>query len=97
WGDKQEATFQIIKQKLCSASIMALPEGSEDFIVYYNASIKGLGAVLMQRSSSVRSEDLEALSVRNKVYRVHRPQKLTTHLRPEGIEFETTSLVGTIE
>ncbi|GKE07554.1 putative reverse transcriptase domain-containing protein, partial [Tanacetum coccineum] len=39
----------MLKQKLCSASILALAEGSEDFIVYYDASIKGLGAVLMQR------------------------------------------------
>ncbi|GKB32105.1 putative reverse transcriptase domain-containing protein [Tanacetum coccineum] len=45
-GDKQEAAFQLLKQKLCSAPILALPEGSEDFIVYCNASIKGLGAVL---------------------------------------------------
>nr|GFA85663.1 putative reverse transcriptase domain-containing protein [Tanacetum cinerariifolium] len=41
WGDKQEAAFQIIKKKLCSASILALPEGSEDFVVYRDASIKG--------------------------------------------------------
>nr|GEZ94322.1 hypothetical protein [Tanacetum cinerariifolium] len=33
WGDKQEAAFQLLKQKLCSAPILALPEGSEDFIV----------------------------------------------------------------
>nr|GFA21256.1 DNA/RNA polymerases superfamily protein [Tanacetum cinerariifolium] len=32
WDDKQEATFQLLKQKLCSAPILALPEGSEDFI-----------------------------------------------------------------
>ncbi|GKD74769.1 hypothetical protein Tco_1333051 [Tanacetum coccineum] len=32
WGDKQEAAFQLLKQKLCSAPILALPEGSEDFI-----------------------------------------------------------------
>ncbi|GJW33970.1 putative reverse transcriptase domain-containing protein [Tanacetum coccineum] len=43
WGDKQETTFQLLKQKLCSAPILALPEGSEDFIVYYAASIKGFG------------------------------------------------------
>nr|GEZ59268.1 putative reverse transcriptase domain-containing protein [Tanacetum cinerariifolium] len=34
WGDKQEAAFQLLKKKLCSAPILALPEGSEDFIVY---------------------------------------------------------------
>nr|GFB36586.1 putative reverse transcriptase domain-containing protein [Tanacetum cinerariifolium] len=49
WGDKQEAAFQLLKQKLCGAPILALPEGSEDFIVYCDASNKGLGAVLMQR------------------------------------------------
>ncbi|GJV13374.1 putative reverse transcriptase domain-containing protein [Tanacetum coccineum] len=48
-GDKQETAFQLLKQKLCSALILALPEGSEDFIVYCNALIKGLGVVLMQR------------------------------------------------
>ncbi|GJU28048.1 putative reverse transcriptase domain-containing protein [Tanacetum coccineum] len=49
WGNKEEATFQLIKQKLCSAPSLALPEGSEDFIIYCDASIKGLGALLMQR------------------------------------------------
>nr|GEU29011.1 putative reverse transcriptase domain-containing protein [Tanacetum cinerariifolium] len=42
WGDKQKAAFQIIKQKLYSAPILALPEGSEDFIVYCDASIKDM-------------------------------------------------------
>ncbi|GKG00266.1 putative reverse transcriptase domain-containing protein [Tanacetum coccineum] len=49
WGDKQEAAFQMLKQKLCSAPILALPEGSEDFIAYCDASKKGLGTMLMQR------------------------------------------------
>nr|GFD14286.1 putative reverse transcriptase domain-containing protein [Tanacetum cinerariifolium] len=49
WGDKEEAAFQLIKQKLYSAPILALPEGSEDFLVYCDASNKGLGDVLMQR------------------------------------------------
>nr|GFC69191.1 putative reverse transcriptase domain-containing protein [Tanacetum cinerariifolium] len=49
WGDKQEATFQLLKQKLCSAPILPLPEGSEDFVAYCDDSIKGLGDVLMQR------------------------------------------------
>ncbi|GJR54892.1 putative reverse transcriptase domain-containing protein [Tanacetum coccineum] len=49
WGEKEENAFQLIKQKLCSAPILALPEGSEDFVVYCDASHKGLGVVLMQR------------------------------------------------
>ncbi|GKG17306.1 putative reverse transcriptase domain-containing protein, partial [Tanacetum coccineum] len=41
WGNKQEAAFQLLlKQKLCSAPILALPEGSEDFIAYCDASKK---------------------------------------------------------
>ncbi|GJX43168.1 putative reverse transcriptase domain-containing protein, partial [Tanacetum coccineum] len=53
WGDKQEASFQLLKQKLYSAPILALPEGSEDFIAYCDASKKGLGAVLMQREKVI--------------------------------------------
>ncbi|GKF95585.1 putative reverse transcriptase domain-containing protein, partial [Tanacetum coccineum] len=49
WGDKQETAFQLLKQKLCSAPILALPEGSKDFFIYCDASIKGLGAVLMKK------------------------------------------------
>ncbi|GJV52934.1 putative reverse transcriptase domain-containing protein [Tanacetum coccineum] len=48
-GEKEENAFQLIKQKLCSAPILALPEGSEDFVVYCDASHKGLRVVLMQR------------------------------------------------
>ncbi|GJY94298.1 putative reverse transcriptase domain-containing protein [Tanacetum coccineum] len=53
WGDKQEAAFQLLKQKLCSAPILALPEGSKDFIAYCDASKKGLGVVLMQREKVI--------------------------------------------
>ncbi|GJT98169.1 putative reverse transcriptase domain-containing protein [Tanacetum coccineum] len=41
WGDKQETTFQLIKQKLCSAPILAYLR-NEDFIVFCDASIKEL-------------------------------------------------------
>nr|GEY44282.1 putative reverse transcriptase domain-containing protein [Tanacetum cinerariifolium] len=53
WGEKEENAFQLIKQKLCSAPILALPKGSEDFVVYCDASHKGLGAVLMQREKVI--------------------------------------------
>nr|GFB58501.1 reverse transcriptase domain-containing protein [Tanacetum cinerariifolium] len=48
WGEKEENAFKLIKQKLSSAPILALPEGSEDFLVFCDASHKGLGDVLMQ-------------------------------------------------
>ncbi|GKD21004.1 putative reverse transcriptase domain-containing protein [Tanacetum coccineum] len=47
WGDKEEEAFQLLKKKLCSASILALPEGTENFVVYCDASHKGLGGVLI--------------------------------------------------
>nr|GEU98772.1 hypothetical protein [Tanacetum cinerariifolium] len=65
WGEKEENAFQLIKQKLCSAPILALPEGSKDFVVYCDASYKGLGAVLMQREKELNMRQrrwLELLS-----------------------------------
>nr|GEZ61284.1 putative reverse transcriptase domain-containing protein [Tanacetum cinerariifolium] len=41
WRKDQEMAFQILKQKLCEAPILALPEGNDDFVVYCDASIQG--------------------------------------------------------
>ncbi|GJZ97107.1 putative reverse transcriptase domain-containing protein [Tanacetum coccineum] len=60
-GDKEESAFQLIKKKLCSAPILALPEGSEDFVVYCNVSHKGLGVVLMQREKCTVFTDHKSL------------------------------------
>ncbi|GJV49272.1 putative reverse transcriptase domain-containing protein [Tanacetum coccineum] len=70
WGDKQKATFQMLKQKLCSAPILDLPEGSEDFIAYCDASIKGLGAVLMQREKVIAYASRQ-LKIHEKNYTTH--------------------------
>ncbi|GKD95110.1 putative reverse transcriptase domain-containing protein, partial [Tanacetum coccineum] len=53
WGENEETTFQTLKQNLCSAPILALPEGSEKVVVYCDASHKGLGAVLMQKEKVI--------------------------------------------
>nr|GEY39466.1 reverse transcriptase domain-containing protein [Tanacetum cinerariifolium] len=53
WGEKEEKAFQLIKKKLCSAPILSLPKGSEDFVVYYDALHKGLGVVLMNREKQM--------------------------------------------
>ncbi|GJT99120.1 putative reverse transcriptase domain-containing protein [Tanacetum coccineum] len=50
---EEEEAFQILKQKLCSASILALPKGTKDFVVYFDVSLKGYGAVLMQREKLI--------------------------------------------
>nr|GFB58223.1 putative reverse transcriptase domain-containing protein [Tanacetum cinerariifolium] len=70
WGDKQEVAFQLLKQKLCSAPILALPEGSKDFIVYCDASNKGLRAVLRQREKVI-SYASRQLKIYEKNYTTH--------------------------
>nr|GEU29803.1 putative reverse transcriptase domain-containing protein [Tanacetum cinerariifolium] len=70
WGEKEEDAFQLIKQKLCSASILTLPEGSEDFVVYCDASHKGLGAVLMQREKVIAYASRQ-LKIHEKNYTTH--------------------------
>ncbi|GJV25313.1 putative reverse transcriptase domain-containing protein [Tanacetum coccineum] len=53
WGENQESTFQLLKQKLCKAPILALPEGSDDFVIYCDASHQGLRVVLIQREKVI--------------------------------------------
>ncbi|GKB29030.1 putative reverse transcriptase domain-containing protein [Tanacetum coccineum] len=70
WSEKAEAAFQLLKQKLCSAPILSLPEGSEDFVVYYDASRKGLGVVLMQREKVIAYSSRQ-LKIHEKNYTTH--------------------------
>ncbi|GJV59902.1 putative reverse transcriptase domain-containing protein, partial [Tanacetum coccineum] len=70
WSVKAEAAFQLLKQKLCSAPILALPEGSENFVVYCDASRKGLGAVLMQREKVIAYASRQ-LKIHEKNYTTH--------------------------
>ncbi|GKE34817.1 putative reverse transcriptase domain-containing protein [Tanacetum coccineum] len=51
WDEEQENAFQTLKDKLCNAPVLALPDGPEDFMVYFDASGLGLGCVLMQRGT----------------------------------------------
>ncbi|GKD20557.1 putative reverse transcriptase domain-containing protein [Tanacetum coccineum] len=68
--EKAKAAFQLLKQKLCSAPILALPEGSENFVIYCDASHKGLGAVLMQKEKVI-SYTYRQLKVHEKNYTTH--------------------------
>ncbi|GKA39383.1 putative reverse transcriptase domain-containing protein [Tanacetum coccineum] len=70
WGEKTEAAFQLLKQKLYSALILALPKGSENFVVYCDASHKRLGAVLMQREKVIDYASRQ-LKVHEKNYTTH--------------------------
>nr|GEZ67551.1 putative reverse transcriptase domain-containing protein [Tanacetum cinerariifolium] len=74
--------FQLIKQKLCSAPILGLPEGSEDFVVYCDASHKGLCDVLMQREKSEKEHE-EHLKA---ILELLKKEKLGIHVDPVKIE-----------
>nr|GEZ03542.1 reverse transcriptase domain-containing protein [Tanacetum cinerariifolium] len=67
WGEKAKASFQLIKQKLRSALILALLEGSEDFVVCYAASHKGLGAVLIRREKARKPKNFKKEDVRGMI------------------------------
>ncbi|GJV98146.1 putative ribonuclease H-like domain-containing protein [Tanacetum coccineum] len=49
WAKEQEEAFQMLKDNLCDAPILSLPDGSKEFVVYCDASNQGLGCVLMKR------------------------------------------------
>ncbi|GJW55831.1 putative reverse transcriptase domain-containing protein [Tanacetum coccineum] len=67
---KIQAAFQLLKKKLCSAPILALPKGSENFVVYCDASRKGLGAVLMQKGEVIAYASSQ-LKIHEKNYTTH--------------------------
>ncbi|KAJ0600345.1 putative nucleotidyltransferase, Ribonuclease H [Helianthus annuus] len=70
WGDAQESAFQHLKDRLCSAPILPLPEGTDDFVVYCDASIQGLGCVLMQRDKVIAYASRQ-LKVHERNYTTH--------------------------
>nr|GEV57048.1 putative reverse transcriptase domain-containing protein [Tanacetum cinerariifolium] len=70
WGDKQEAAFQLLKEKLCSAPILTLPKGAENFIIYCDTSHKGLSVVLMQ-NKNVNDYASRQLKIHEKSYTTH--------------------------
>nr|GEV21078.1 retrotransposon protein, putative, Ty3-gypsy subclass [Tanacetum cinerariifolium] len=105
WGEKEKAAFQTLKQKLCSAPILALPKGSENFMVYCDASHKGLGAVLMQKERAIAYASRQ-LKIHKKNYTTHDLElgamvfalKMWRHylydtkcLEPKGTDQATTS------
>ncbi|GKD49821.1 putative reverse transcriptase domain-containing protein, partial [Tanacetum coccineum] len=69
-SEKAEAAFQILKQKLCSTPILSLPEGSKNFVVYCDASCKGLGIVLMQKEKVIAYASCQ-LKIYEKNYTTH--------------------------
>ncbi|GJW27082.1 putative reverse transcriptase domain-containing protein [Tanacetum coccineum] len=79
-GEKKKKLFQTLKQKLCSALILALPEGTKDFVVYCDASLKGYGAVLMQREKVIVHTSRQ-LKVHEENYSTHDLDDLPKQIR----------------
>ncbi|GKC55355.1 reverse transcriptase domain-containing protein [Tanacetum coccineum] len=82
WGEDQESAFQLLKQKLCKAPILALPEGNDDFVVYCDASHQGLGVfdnhpflpsqILKSQTEALKEENIKAENLRgmDKAYQI---------------------------
>nr|GEW66044.1 hypothetical protein [Tanacetum cinerariifolium] len=92
WGEKEENAFQLIKQKLCSTPVLALPKGSEDFVVYCDVSHKGKANVVADALS--QKNRIEPLRVRALVMTIdlNLPKQILKAqieaLKPENLEKE---------
>nr|GEW48517.1 putative reverse transcriptase domain-containing protein [Tanacetum cinerariifolium] len=81
WGKDQEMDFQILKQKLCEAPILALPEGNDDFIVYCDASIQG---------QEIIHETIEKIvQIRQHLQAARDQQRSYANVRQKPLEFQT--------
>ncbi|KAM0059597.1 putative nucleotidyltransferase, Ribonuclease H [Helianthus debilis subsp. tardiflorus] len=70
WGPKQQESFEVLKQKLSNAPVLTLPEGTDEFVVYCDASHTGMGCVLMQKGQVIAYASRQ-LKVHEKNYTTH--------------------------
>ncbi|GJT79471.1 putative reverse transcriptase domain-containing protein [Tanacetum coccineum] len=70
WCVEQEEAFQTLKENLCNAPILSLPNGAKDFVVYYDASNQGLRCMLMQRGKVIAYASRQ-LKIHKKNYTTH--------------------------
>ncbi|GKF99861.1 putative reverse transcriptase domain-containing protein, partial [Tanacetum coccineum] len=70
WGEERELAFQTLKDKLCNAHVLALPDGPKDFVVYCDASGIRLGYVLMQIGKVIAYASRQ-LKIHKKNYTTH--------------------------
>ncbi|KAI3775938.1 hypothetical protein L1987_45698 [Smallanthus sonchifolius] len=70
WGETQESSFQLLKQRPCSAPILSLSKGTDDFGVCCDASIQSLSCVLIQRKKAIAYASRQ-LKIHGKNYTTH--------------------------
>ena len=70
WGDAQKHAFDELKDKLCNAPLLALPDFDKAFQIEYDVSGIGIGAVLMQdhRPLMYFSEKLRGAALKYPTY-----------------------------
>nr|GEX85162.1 putative reverse transcriptase domain-containing protein [Tanacetum cinerariifolium] len=78
------------KQKLCSAPILALPEGSNNFVIYCDVSHKGLGMVLMQKEKVIAYASRQ-LKVHEKNYATHDLELGKANVEADALSRKETS------
>ncbi|GKA21325.1 putative reverse transcriptase domain-containing protein [Tanacetum coccineum] len=93
WGEEQELAFQTLKDKLCNAPVLALPDRPEDFVVYCDASRIGLGCVLMQRGKVIAYASRQ-LKIHEKNYTTHDLELVARHGVADLVFFEIVMVVS---
>nr|GEY38564.1 putative reverse transcriptase domain-containing protein [Tanacetum cinerariifolium] len=81
WGKDQKMAFQILKQKLCEAPILALPEGNDDFVVYCDASIQG--------PEIIHETTEKIVQIRQHLQVARDRQRSYANVRRKPLEFQT--------
>nr|GEW45186.1 hypothetical protein [Tanacetum cinerariifolium] len=79
YREEQELAFQTLKDKLCNAPVLALPDGLKDFVIYCDASEIGLGCVLMQRG--------KAIAYASRQMKIHENNYMTHDLKLGAVMF----------
>ncbi|KAI3825181.1 hypothetical protein L1987_06657 [Smallanthus sonchifolius] len=90
WGDTQESAFHILKLKLCSAPILSLSEGTDDFVVYCDASIQVRALQLTIHTGlpdKIRSAQLEALKEENLLLETTRGMEKQLEVKSDDIRY----------
>ncbi|KAJ0495623.1 putative nucleotidyltransferase, Ribonuclease H [Helianthus annuus] len=99
WGPKQQESFEVLKQKLSNAPVLTLPEGTDEFVVYCDASHTGMGCILMQKGKVIAYASRQ-LKVHEKNYTTHDLELVAVPpapVQPEGVEHEAAPLDGNLE